>query len=254
MTAPCGRLSHVFVSSGAALTGAPAITTALRQSRGGMRVDRRCWSCSRARAGTKSSVFRPLKQESAEPTGGRPLIVLRDTDARVGGGPQIPTAGDSYRAPSRMPSRHSGTPGTGVVPGSHHYQRPGPQTFWAFWNAGDWGLSPGPPIWMPLSLPLNVGSGGVGTPCLRMHCALAIAASFWLSGIGGLGALPPASSLSHDWSADWKAGDCGLTLEGMTMPSKVLTGPLGVLPFEIGSGRFGTPCERMQTTNFSFCV
>jgi hypothetical protein len=40
-------------------------------------------------------------------------------------------------------------------------------------------------------------------------------------------------------------------LEGMTMPSKELSEGLGLAPFELGSGEFGTPCERMQATNSS---
>jgi len=30
-------------------------------------------------------------------------------------------------------------------------------------------------------------------------------------------------------------------------------GPPGTAPFGLGSGKFGTPCERMQTTNLSSC-
>src|ERR1035438_4069623 len=61
----------------------------------------------------------------------------------------------------------------------HDHQCPEPQIFSACWNAGDWGSPPGPPTWMPTPPLLgNSGSGKPGTPCLRMHCALAIAASF----------------------------------------------------------------------------
>jgi hypothetical protein len=86
----------------------------------------------------------------------------------------------------------------------------------------------------------NVGSGKLGTPCLRMHCALVIAASFWLSGSGNPSLLPPGSSFLHDCWADWNAGDCLSRLEGLKGS-----------PFAGGSGKFGTPCDRMQVENLS---
>src|ERR1039458_4934613 len=100
-------------------------------------------------------------------------------------------------------------------------------------NAGDWRLTPGvagmniPPVLG------NVGSGQFGTPCLRMHCA-------WASG-DPLGR-PPGCSLLHVCSADTNAGACSLIPE----PGP----PTG----EPGSGKFGTPCERMQSANSSASV
>jgi hypothetical protein len=80
-----------------------------------------------------------------------------------------------------------------------------------------------------------------------MHSALAIAASFWLSEIGG-GALPPPNSL-HVFTAASNAGP----LNGIPktviveLPGELLidipSSPLG--PF-LGSGKSGTPCPRMH--------
>ena len=72
-----------------------------------------------------------------------------------------------------------------------------------------------------------------------MHFANAIAASFRLSDIGG-GPLSPGPGPHARW-ADWNAGDCGL------IPELGLKNPLE--PFAPGSGRFGTPWERMQFAN-----
>src|ERR1035441_6008381 len=65
-----------------------------------------------------------------------------------------------------------------------------------------------------------------------MHFEVATIASFWLSE-NGCGLPPPGSSFSQDCWADWNAGACWLIPE---------TG-------EPGSGKFGTPCERMQSAN-----
>src|SRR6478736_2155477 len=59
-----------------------------------------------------------------------------------------------------------------------------PHAFWAAWNAGELGLTPGPPILTPKPPPgavWNWGSGKSGTPCERMQrdiasaCALTFA-------------------------------------------------------------------------------
>src|ERR1019366_3580109 len=109
-------------------------------------------------------------------------------------------------------------------------------------NAGDWRLTPGvagmniPPVLG------NVGSGQFGTPCLRMPRAWASGAMRCASGSGDPLGRPPGCSLLHVCSADTNAGACSLIPE----PGP----PTG----EPGSGKFGTPCERMQSANSSASV
>jgi hypothetical protein len=80
-----------------------------------------------------------------------------------------------------------------------------------------------------------------------MHFANAKSASFWLSEIGG-GAPPPPNSL-HVFTAAWNAGPLKLTPKTVTvelpgvLEIDIPSSPLG--PF-LGSGKFGTPCARMQ--------
>ena len=88
MTAPIGRLSHVCVSSRAALTGARAITIALRQSRSGLRVDRRCWSCSRAKqidAAAETAARRPMRNRGRRPARPSALAGQKSVASRTSG-------------------------------------------------------------------------------------------------------------------------------------------------------------------------
>ena len=90
-----------------------------------------------------------------------------------------------------------------------------------------------------------VGSGNCEMPCARMHCdtwsILAIAC-----GDGDPGPVPPPGSRClHDLWADWNAGDCGLTPELLPIDNRMAP------PEEIGSGKFDTPCARMQAENAS---
>jgi hypothetical protein len=108
-------------------------------------------------------------------------------------------------------------------------------------TVGDWGLSPGLAAIIIPPLLGKVGSGQFGTPCLRMHCARASAATRWASGSGDpLGRLP-GCSLLHVCSADWNPGDRSLIPE------------LGLMG-EPGSGKVGTPYVRMQSANLSASV
>jgi hypothetical protein len=102
---------------------------------------------------------------------------------------------------------------------------------------------PGPPNAMPKPVPgagaVVVGSGNVDKPCLRMHSASLSISSLRLSD-PTLGGPPPGSSFEHAFWADWNAGDWGL------IPELEL---IWIPPPEPGSGKFGTPCERMQSAN-----
>lgn len=82
----------------------------------------------------------------------------------------------------------------------------------------------------------NVGSGKFGTPWERMQFAFVIASMRSLAEAGDACDVLAGSSGAHAWWADWNAGDC------ISTPEK--SKPSGV-----GSGNFGTPCERMQSAN-----
>src|SRR5580700_9220847 len=124
-------------------------------------------------------------------------------------------------------------------------------------NAGDCGSTPAPPSWTPIPPPgplLTVGSGKFGTPCDRMHCAILSAFAFTC-------AIPPGSAFGlgmYFWQvfiADWKAG----ALTGTPLTVIVCPWPLRCEdwiwspppPLAPGSGKFGTPWERMQLANCS---
>ena len=89
----------------------------------------------------------------------------------------------------------------------------------------------------------SVGSGKPETPCARMHSEMASICCLACSEGGPCApGPPPGSSLAHcDWAA-LNAGENGL------MPELEL---MWIPPPELGSGKFGTPCERMQLANAS---
>ena len=103
---------------------------------------------------------------------------------------------------------------------------------------------PGLPKAIPKPAPggggVAVGSGNVARPCLRMHSASLTIASYRLSGADPLPGPPPGSSFEHAFWADWNAGDWGL------IPDPEL---MWIPPPALGSGKFGMPCERMQSAN-----
>jgi hypothetical protein len=103
--------------------------------------------------------------------------------------------------------------------------------------------APGPPKAMPKPEfgdgGVLVGSGKVANPCWRMHRASLTSSSLCLSEDAALGP-PPGSSFWHAFCAAWNAGEKGL------MPEPWL---IWILPFALGSGKFGTPCARMQFAN-----
>jgi hypothetical protein len=73
-----------------------------------------------------------------------------------------------------------------------------------------------------------------------MHRASFTIASLRLADTAGLPGPPPGISFEHAFWADWKAGDWGSIpeLESILIP-----------PPALGSGKFGTPCDRMQAAN-----
>ena len=83
------------------------------------------------------------------------------------------------------------------------------------------------------------GSGKFARPCRRMHCDSLSMFSFCAS-VAWPGPAPPGPYLAQSFRAVWKAGDWGLIPE-----------PIGILipPPPPGSGKLGTPCDRMQFAN-----
>jgi hypothetical protein len=90
---------------------------------------------------------------------------------------------------------------------------------------------------VPENPPFLFGSGKSGTPCDRMHCAnFSSLARFPDPEF----AVPPPRRLEHACRADWYCGEFWST------PSPaVMLNPTD--PFcTVGSGKFGTPCDRMH--------
>lgn len=85
-----------------------------------------------------------------------------------------------------------------------------------------------------------VGSGKSGSPCARMHWANASAARFWAAvSVRGWPAFGKYDL--HACRAAWNAGDCGFNpLPLRSMP-----------PLVLGSGKVGTPWERMHLASLS---
>jgi hypothetical protein len=81
-----------------------------------------------------------------------------------------------------------------------------------------------------------LGSGNPEIPCLRIHADTAsIRACACPDGGSELGG-PFGSRRWHECAADWTAGDCTVLGEPIRT----------VWPLTFGSGKFGTPCERMH--------
>src|SRR5262245_31253933 len=85
--------------------------------------------------------------------------------------------------------------------------------------------------------PEKSGSGKSCTPCLRMHAANARACLFAAADWAGLGCPPFGSSLLQVCCAAPNVRD--LADDGSMLIS----------PWPFGSGKFGTPCLRMQAEN-----
>ncbi len=84
-----------------------------------------------------------------------------------------------------------------------------------------------------------LGSGNPEIPCLRMHTdTLSIRACACEDGGSEFGG-PFGSRRRQECTADWNAGDC------MVLREPIRT----VWPLTFGSGKFGTPCERMHPEN-----
>jgi hypothetical protein len=142
-----------------------------------------------------------------------------------------------------------------AFPGPGAQGPPNRHAFAALWNTGDAVLivrgtarkTPPRPIAM-LFAPGSAGGDSVGsgkpeTPCARMHSEMASICCFACAERGPRApGPPPGSSLAHcDWAA-LNAGENGL------MPELEL---IWIPPPARGSGKFGTPCERMQLANAS---
>jgi hypothetical protein len=86
-----------------------------------------------------------------------------------------------------------------------------------------------------------LGSGNPEIPCLRIHADTAsIRACACPDGGSDLGG-PFGSRRWHECAADWNTGDCTVLGEPIRT----------VWPLTFGSGKFGTPCERMHLVNAS---
>jgi DNA-binding response OmpR family regulator len=88
---------------------------------------------------------------------------------------------------------------------------------------------------------VSIGSGKLGCPWRRMHLANLNAPSRWLSDIFG-GPPLKGNSFLHACCAAWNPPDRGLTPDCGLMFS---------WPPAVGSGKFGTPWERMQSEKAS---
>jgi len=104
---------------------------------------------------------------------------------------------------------------------------------------------------MPIALPVWLPGGGAGggevvgsekfgNPWERMHFARLSKACFSLADPAARLLPPPFRNCAHAFWADLNAGACGLIQLGMTL------GPPG-----LGSGKFGTPCDRMHRASLS---
>ena len=84
-----------------------------------------------------------------------------------------------------------------------------------------------------------LGSGNPEIPCLRIHADTASIRACACEDGGSEPGGPFGSRRWHACAADWNAGD-----------STVLCEPIRtVWPLTVGSGKFGTPCERMHLEN-----
>ena len=90
--------------------------------------------------------------------------------------------------------------------------------------------------------PVNVGSGKSGTPCERMQAENASRCCCILANCCGLGCPPFGSTF---WQACCAARNFG---EFGSIPDP---GPIEMPPPLLGSGKFGTPCERMHAENLA---
>src|ERR1700733_13435183 len=88
--------------------------------------------------------------------------------------------------------------------------------------------------------PLNVGSARL-MPCVRIHFVAATSCTRSRSD-NVCGAIGPGSRLVHIWRAAIYAGERALIVDAMSKP-----------PPALGSGKFGTPCERMHEANLRPC-
>lgn len=93
------------------------------------------------------------------------------------------------------------------------------------------------------ALPTGTGSGKLGTPCKRMHLENLSAAVCADAVIFG-GVFGPGIRCWHASCARWDDGDCR---------SRPELGVSSILPFVPGSGKCGTPCDRMHAEYWTAC-
>lgn len=94
---------------------------------------------------------------------------------------------------------------------------------------------------------MNVGSGQFGTPLARMHAAAV--SDFWNScfSCAAVTSRPADPNGPQTRWAPWKAGELGSRSSiGVVRPFSILTGLSWNSPWPLGSGKSGTPCDRMQ--------
>jgi hypothetical protein len=106
-------------------------------------------------------------------------------------------------------------------------------------------LPPGPPV--------TCGSGKLGTPCERMHWAI-LSAFARIAVMPPGGPLPPCGSFElQACDADWNAGALtGTPLTVIVWPEPARCEAWICTPpplLAVGSGKLGTPCERIQLAN-----
>ena len=86
-----------------------------------------------------------------------------------------------------------------------------------------------------------LGSGNPEIPCLRIHADTSSIRACVCPDAGSELGGPFGSRRWHECAAAWNAGDCTVLGEPIRT----------VWPLTFGSGKFGTPCERIHLVNAS---
>jgi hypothetical protein len=212
------------------------VTSTLRRRRPGCRVDRR--SCA---SSPLDLCYRCTAHEySSAALATRPVVLA------LWGSRASSCAGEFVDSAARRATPQSGSHGAERL--GQRTQTPGicvptcAHVFTAFSNAGELAFAKATPAPSPPGP--NVGSGKFGTPCSRMQRAFATMPACCAAEIGGGWLVPPGCWLAHACCADRNAGDCWLIPDVRS----------GNPPPGAGSGKFGTPCERIQSEYLTPCA